>query len=343
MTDLQTDLQTPTTTADGRPLPAGFRLRPYKDESDVAAGVAITNADMAADGVPNRETVDDFLAFVRHPNDAFDPQRDVVLAEVDGRMVGYSDKNWVDTRDGLREYRLGAAVLPEWRNHGIGTVLLEENERRARDQAAAHASGLPTVFGSWSSDRQHARVALLRKHGYRAVRWFFEMTRPLTEPIPDVPLPDGIEVRPVTRETIRPVWEADTEAFRDHWGGFDSSDEQLARWLSRPSFDPTLWVVAYDGDQVAGGVINAIETEENEALGTNRGWLDSVFTRRPWRKRGLARALIARSLVLLRERGLDQGILGVDANNPTGALGLYEKIGFTVAERSTAWRKPFDV
>ena len=103
---------------------------------------------------------------------------------------------------------------------------------------------------------------------------------------------------PVTRETLRPVWDADTEAFQDHWGGFDTSDEQLARWLARASFDPTMWVVAYDGDQVAGGVINAIEADENEALGVNRGWLHSVFTRRPWRKRGLARALIARSLVL---------------------------------------------
>ncbi len=338
-----TDLKTPTTTAAGRPLPAGFRLRPFTDESDVPAGVDIANADMAADGVPHHDTVDDFLAFVRHPNDAFDPRRDIMIAEIDGRTVAYSDKNWVDTRDGLREYRLGAAVLPEWRHHGIGSALLEDGERRAREQARQHASGLPTVFGSWANDRQQARMAVLQNHGYEAVRWFFDMTRPLSEPIPDVPLPDGLEVRPVALETVRPVWDADTEAFLDHWGGFDASDEQLQRWITRPTFDPSLWVVAYDGDEVAAGVINAIDPEENSALGVNRGWLHSVFTRRPWRKRGLARALIARSLVLLRERGVEQGILGVDADNPTGALGLYEKIGFTVAERSTAWRKPFEV
>jgi mycothiol synthase len=100
-----------------------------------------------------------------------------------------------------------------------------------------------------------------------------------------------------------------------------------------------MWIIAFDGDQVAAGVINAIYPEENETLGTNRGWLDSVFTRRPWRRRGLARALIARSLVKLRERGMTSAVLGVDADNPTGAYGLYESLGFAVTYRSTAWRK----
>ena len=89
-------------------------------------------------------------------------------------------------------------------------------------------------------------------------------------------------------------------------------------------------------------MINGIHPVENEALGLKRGWLHSVFTRRPWRKRGLANALINRSLVLLKERGMDYGVLGVDADNPTGALGLYERNGFVVEERSTAWRKPLE-
>jgi ribosomal protein S18 acetylase RimI-like enzyme len=156
-------------------------------------------------------------------------------------------------------------------------------------------------------------------------------------------MPDGLEIRPVTMDSVRQVWLADIEAFRDHWGGFDSSDENLKRWIERPSFDPSLWLIAYDGDEVAGGVINGIEADENAMLGVKRGWLNSVFTRRQWRKRGLAAALIARSLELIKERGMDTGILGVDADNPTGALGLYERIGFEVAERSTAWRRPFEL
>ncbi|MGH2445029.1 MAG: GNAT family N-acetyltransferase [Candidatus Limnocylindria bacterium] len=87
-------------------------------------------------------------------------------------------------------------------------------------------------------------------------------------------------------------------------------------------------------------MLNAIYAEENEALGVRRGWLDTVFTRRPWRRRGLARALIVRSLHVLRQRGMSGAVLGVDAENPSGALGLYESTGFGVSEKSTAWRKP---
>src|SRR3954449_8438471 len=128
------------------------------------------------------------------------------------------------------------------------------------------------------------------------------MTRDLAEPIPDVPLPDGLEIRPVTTDVIHQIWRADVEAFKDHWGGFDDSEGSFERVLARPSTDLSLWVVAFDGNEVAGGILNAIDDEENVALGAQNGWLASVFTRRPWRRRGLASALIARSLRLLTER-----------------------------------------
>ncbi len=233
-------------------------------------------------------------------------------------------------------------MLPEWRAQGIGTQLLAENELRQRELAATHETDRPRFLGSWTNDRQEAAIALMRSHGYEQVRWFFDMARDLSEPIPDLPMPDGLEVRPVDMDLIRQIWQADVEAFQDHWGGFDSSEGSLQRWLESDSFDPTLWVIAWDGDEVAGGVINGIHPEENEAIGIERGWLHSVFTRRPWRKRGLATALIARSLELIKERGMAQGVLGVDAANPSGALGLYERIGFSVIERSSAWRKPFE-
>lgn len=316
------------------------RIRPYAGEEDVPDFVNILNAELEADGVPNRETVEDNLAYVRHTTESFDPKRDLSVAELDGKMVAYADRQWVDTTDGLREYRINGCVLPEYRRRGIGTALLRENERSQRELAASHKTDRAKVLGSWSSDRQDGRIALLRENGYEPVRYFFQMVRRLSDPIPEVALPDGIEIRPVTMDNVRQVWQADIEAFQDHWGGFDSSEERLQSWLESPSFDPSLWVIAWDGDEVAAGNVNAIEAEENAALGIKRGWLHSVFTRRQWRKRGLANALIAHSLQLLKERDMDYGILGVDADNPTGALGLYERNGFVVEERSTAWRKP---
>lgn len=171
------------------------------------------------------------------------------------------------------------------------------------------------------------------------MRWFFDMVRPTLDDVADVPLPAGFELRPVEPEQYPQLWRANREAFRDHWGGSDESEAAMHRFFDDPSNDSALWVIAWDGDEIAGGIINSIHAEENQALGLQRGWLSSVFTRRPWRRRGLARALIARSLVLLRDRGLSSAALGVDADNPSGALGLYEAAGFAVEERFTAMRK----
>jgi mycothiol synthase len=318
-----------------------LQLRAYAGESDVPDIVRIENAENEADGVSERVSLSGMLAQYRHASEMFDPVRDVTLAVCDGRSVGYAMREWVDTSDGdLREYRLHGAVEPAYRRRGIGSALLADSERLARQLARGHRTERQRAFGSWSGDTQAGDIAVLRRHGYTPVRWFFEMLRPTLDDVPAVPMPDGLEVRPITRELVPAVWHADVEAFQDHWGGFDDSDAALRRWIARPTFDPGLWLVAFDGDQVAGGVINSIDREENAALGIERGWLNSVFTRRPWRKRGLARALIARSLDLLRERGMTSAGLGVDADNPTGALDLYEKLGFGVHERSTAWRKP---
>jgi mycothiol synthase len=159
--------------------------------------------------------------------------------------------------------------------------------------------------------------------------------------VPD--LPDGLEVRPASVADAPAIWRADHDAFRDHWGGFDDSEESYRRWIDSPDFQPDLMVVAWDGDEVAAAVINAVFAEENRQLNLKRGWLESVFTRRAWRRRGLARALIVRSLHLLRDEGLEVAALGVDADNPTGAYGLYESAGFAVTERFTQWRKPMEV
>lgn len=317
-----------------------LKIRPYEGVDDVPTIADLLNTELKADGVPGFESEGEIRAWVSNPTDTFRPERDIDIAYVDGKAVGYAERQWVDTNDGKREYRINGAVLPQWRRQGIGTKLYRRNVERIHDLAATHTTDHQKVLGSWSSDRQDGRVALLREQGFEQVRWFFDMIRDLSEPIPEVALPDGLEVRPVGMENIRQIWKADSEAFKDHWGGFDDSDERLQSWIESPSFDPTMWLIAWDGDEVAGGVINGIAAEENEAIGVQRGWLHSVFTRRPWRKRGLANALIARSLQLIKERGMDYGVLGVDADNPTGALGLYERNGFKVLERSTAWRKP---
>ena len=319
----------------------GLGLRSYAGEADIPEIVRIQNAEWAADGTRGHMTADEYVAWWGHANEKFDPARDVRLAELDGRVVAFGQSDWVDTTDGLREYRTSGAVDPEFRRRGIGTVMLADRIAAARALDATYTDvDRPRLLGMWVDQRNVGGSALAERSGYEPARWFFDMERSITGELPEIePLPDGLELRPMFADQAWELWTADHEAFRDHWGGHDDSEANFRRWRESPEFDPTMFLIAWDRDQIAGGVLNAIYPAENEALGMRRGWLDSVFTRRAWRRRGLARNLIARSFHLLRERGMTDAILGVDADNPSGALGLYESVGFEVTERSTAWRR----
>jgi mycothiol synthase len=265
------------------------------------------------------------------------------VAELDGRPVAFAWTDWVDTTDGLREYRSRGFVEPSARRRGIGTALFADGVRRLETLAAGHDTERPRMLGTFADDKTIGAGRLAVRFGLEPVRWFFTMERSLLDELPEIqPLPDGLEVRPVRAADGPAIWRADHDAFRDHWGGFDPSEEAYRRWIDSPEFDPPLFVVAYDGDEIAGAVLNAIYVDENEDLGIRRGWLDSVFTRRAWRRQGLARALIVRSFHLLHDRGMEIAALGVDADNPSGALGLYESVGFAVDERMTAFRRPLE-
>jgi GNAT superfamily N-acetyltransferase len=178
--------------------------------------------------------------------------------------------------------------------------------------------------------------------GYGPVRYGYEMVRPDLENIPDLPLPEGLEVRPVKPEHYRLIWQALNEAFKDHWGSVEWREEWLEEWMESPTFNPDLWQVAWDGDQVAGTVLNFINHKENEEYDRKRGWTEYICVRRPWRRQGLAKALIARSLHVVKEQGMTEAALGVDTQNPNGALQLYEGMGFRPVKHYTTYRKPLD-
>jgi len=322
--------------------PTGLVTRPFALDADVPHVVRIGNAENEADGVEERFDEESERVWLGRPSEQFDARRGFVMAELGGEVVAFAGQDWIDTRDGAaRTYRVWGSVDPEYRGRGIGTALLADNERRARALAATHDVDRPRVFGSFSAEGRPAS-RLLEAAGYEIDRWFFDMTRPSLDGVVDIPLPDGLELRPVASDQRLALWRANREAFRDHWGGSDESEAAMNRFFDQPHTDPGLWLIVWDGDEIAAGVINAINPEENAALGVQRGWLSSVFTRRPWRRRGLARALIAKSLIVLRDRGMTSAGLGVDADNRQGALRLYEAAGFAVAERYNAWRKPMD-
>lgn len=324
----------------------GLSLRVHTGGTAPAMLMApIANAVWLANGMDELTTVPDLENWLGHTTATFDPTQDVVLAEVDGALVAYGWVDWVDTTDGLREFRHRGYVHPDWQQRGIGRRLLAWQEERAQAHPAARATERPLALGTWSSDENVRKIRLVTHAGYTVTRYFFEMNRPTLDDIDLPPMPDGLEIRPLAgdRASQKQLWDADAEAFLDHWGGFDASDAAFEVWLTDPNHDPALWVVAWDGEEIAGGVTNAIFAAQNEAFGRARGWMETVFVRRQWRRRGLGAALVARALVRLREAGMSEAGLGVDSDNPTGALALYERAGFGVHRRSAAYRKPMEL
>jgi ribosomal protein S18 acetylase RimI-like enzyme len=220
-------------------------------------------------------------------------------------------------------------------------------EERVRSGLAARNLGavLPMkhVLSAWAGPDIPGVAALASRTGFVVESYGMMMTRPLSEPIPDLPLPEGLRVRPVLPEDHRKIWDADSEAFQDHRDPAVRTEADFVGAFADPSTDTSLWQVAWDGDEVAGSVMNTIYPDENERLGVRRGWLDAISVRRPWRKRGLASALIARSLQLLKERGIDEAALGADTENLSGAVRLYEGLGFRRIHLHANYRKPIEI
>jgi mycothiol synthase len=327
--------------ADAPPIDGLRFRRPLGDGADYEAMAALIGTANRHDGIPWLPTATN-LRDELEISGGVDPAMDVVVAEIDGRMVGVADVKRV-MRDGVAVYEVGGSVDPEVRRRGIGRAMLRENLRRANERAAAEPEGQAAEARAFSEETEAGHRALLDGHGFEPIRWFFGMRRPNLVDIPDAPLPDGLELRQVTPDQHRAIFDAEVEAFRDHWSSREQTDEDFQLTFSREELDTDLWVVAWDGDEVAGVVQNWIWAEENAALGLARGWLEHISVRRPWRRRGLGRAITAESLRRLAVAGMTDAMLGVDAENPTGALRLYEGLGFEVHQRAIAYRRPLGI
>jgi mycothiol synthase len=326
-----------------RPVPRLPRVtfRPFRDDTDYERLATLLWETNRHDEIPWLPTVGNLRSEMENRT-SLDPTRDVLLAELDGRTVGMTGVER-EVRDGSPIYELWGAVQPGVRRRGLGSALLDWSLARIRQRAAIEDPGAPIIVQGDAEEQEVGHVALLAGAGFTAVRHFFLMRRRTLDEVPDVPLPDGVEIRPVTEEQRRPILEAEFEAFKDHWGTREPNEEHFTLTLSRAELDTDLWVVAWEGDQVAGVVENWIWADENAELGVKRGWLERISVRRPWRRRGLARALTARSLVRLREAGMEEGMLGVDSQNANEALGLYEGLGFEIHSRSAAYRRTLPV
>ena len=320
----------------------GLTFRTFRGEPDLPALVDLIRAADEANGEEMVVSLDRLR--VRYANmTRVDPMRDVVLGFVGGTLVAHSLIEWADTAYGERHFNSLGDVHPDWRRRGIGTAMAMRNEARLLELAAGQAFEATPVLTTWFQDRDVGAAELARARGYQRVRVYHHMLRPTLSDIDFPPVPAGIEVRPLTRDLLPAYWDALCEAFRDHFGAWDDSASAFRSWVESPLFDLELQIVAFDGAEIAAGIHAAIDPVENREHGYLRGWTEPVFTRRPWRRRGLASALLGRTLVALRDRGMQGAQLHVDAENTSRARTLYERHGFHVTRSSSEWHRPMDL
>ncbi len=316
-----------------------LRAHPFGGQADIAALAELIGQCHTADGLDYLVTPADIANYQAHLAN-FDPQRDMVLLEVEGRLMAYARVTWHQQSDGLLVYRLQFAVHPAQRGKGLGRWLLDFFERRAAQLAAHQPPQAAKALRIGAAQEECEKRALLLARGYRPERYFVDMVRDLSQPIPRLPLPAGFELRPAQPEHYRAIARALDEAFQDHWGHRPMQEEDYQAWISGRLFQPHLWKVAWHGQEVAGMVLNFIDPQENERYGRKRGYTEDICVRRPFRRQGLARALLAASLHEHKARGMEETCLGVDTDNPSGALGLYEGLGYRTTKRYTLYAKP---
>ncbi|HZQ08395.1 MAG TPA: GNAT family N-acetyltransferase [Anaerolineae bacterium] len=225
-------------------------------------------------------------------------------------------------------------IVPEERGKGLEEECVEWMEAHARERLAEigeaeNARALPGVIRTLMPGSAEKAIQLYREHGFEHVRTFYKMQRDLHEPIPDIPLPPGLTLRTYGEDIDEQLREASNEAFRDHWGHLEVTAEEWHPFVIDVSgVRRDLILVVMDGDEVAAYCINRIKANENEQLGIRRGWISELGTRRAWRKRGIASALLCETMRRFRAEGLDWAGLAVDSDSWTNALALYERLGF---------------
>jgi GNAT superfamily N-acetyltransferase len=310
------------------PAIPGLRFRGLDAPADYTNMNAIFKACSVEDGFDYSETVEDIAKYYANLTNC-DPRKDILFAEVEGKAIGYS-RVWFILREEPAGYiyQYFVSLVPEWRGKGIAEAMVDWCDSRVREISGGHSGGLKKEILIYLMDIEKEQAAILQSRGYNIVRYGYTMVRPNLDNIPDIPLPQGIEVRPVEPEHYRKIWDADFLASQDGWLKVKQEEQWYRNWLDGRWFQPELWQVAWDGDRVAGAVQNWIDCEENKTYGRKRGWTENIHVGREWRGRGIAQALIARSFQVLKEKGMAEAALGVDAMNPTGALHLYKKMGF---------------
>lgn len=287
---------------------------------DVSAATAVYRADELAHS--GRAEMTEDLVRGDWSSPRHDLERDAWVAEAaDGVLVAVAD---VSSDDGIRVWG-GAAVHPEHIGQGLGSALLSRVEARARELAEKAPEGVRSSLSVHIAANNPAGHRLVERRGYTLTRRFWEMGIDLLgrahTPAEDVP--PGLHIRTlVPGQDDRAVFDAQEEAFADHWGHTPGDYADWRYWVLENTWsDPSLLFLAVEGDEIAGIALCSF------MLGPETGHVHTLGVRRAWRKRGVGRALLLHAFDVFADRGARQVTLGVDSQSLTGATRLYEGAG----------------
>ena len=306
--------------------------------ADLAAMAGLINARVAAEGDFDEPVTLAAITAVYDHLGSCDPARDIVVAtDPDGTVSGYARTVRNDMADGTRNYALA------FEGEGaVGARMLDWAIARATELAAADPHPRQQLDAGAADGTARAR-AIGAAGGFVPYAWSATMVRPTLAEVPDLSLPAGVMVREVDEGDLRAIWEADVEAFRDHNHELaEVGDDEWQQFLVEADEGTEWWQVAWDADGVVGQVRTRVVPGEAERLGRRRAWTENISTRRERRQQGIASSLIAASLRQLDAAGFDEAALGVDLGNPTGALAVYERLGYQVVQRHTGYHRPLD-
>jgi mycothiol synthase len=334
-------------TGAGLPGPVRSReplVRPYRGPEDHPILARIGSAARTANGDPELVTTAQLDNDYAHLSNC-DLPRDCMVVELGGRGVAYGRTYWVDRNSGERSFEAVIFVDPSAPGQGVEAALLGWEIDHLVELAAANPPdpvGRPALLAAYTTGRDHASRALLERAGFANVRRSASLVRADLAAIPDLPLPDGFELRPIDptdRVIHRRIFDAAVLAFADHWGDSESdgSESSFQAFVGDPNVRPDLWRVAFHADQIAGQILNFLESGQEE--GTVTGWTESISVQPRFRRRGLARALLAESLRTVRDAGATRAALGVDTGNVRRALDLYESLGFRIVSESYEYQR----
>jgi mycothiol synthase len=308
--------------------PRGYTVRPGKSEDLAAVGALARAVDMHDWGRLN--TTDEEIA-EQWSVPGLDLAADTWLIWSGRELCGYA---WLLARKDHCELDGWGVVHPEHRGRGLGAFLLEAVEARAAEHQALAPPGRRVVHRNDVAAPDRPAHDMLERRGFYLDRHFWRMDVGLGLEHPlDVLPPEGIEIRTfITGKDDRPVHAAFEEAFADHYAHVPwSFEDWTAMRIEGEGFDPSLWFLALDGEEIAGALAGRIIDDV--------GWVNTLGVRPHWRRRGIGEALLRRSFAEFHRRGIRMSSLYVDSQNETGATALYERVGMSVACQYDLYQK----